>query len=63
MIMCMESHVVTLLRGLSKENLDCIMEGLKFALVEYKDSEKAQGFQETLTKVTSILEEYESHES
>lgn len=58
--MCMESPLVTLLRRLSKQDYDNIIEGLESVLADEKDCQKAESVQQTLSKMRSILTEYES---
>ena len=61
--MCMESPLVTMLRRLSKDDLNNIIECLESGVSDKKNSEKAGHFQETLMKVRNILAAYEAHEA
>ncbi len=61
--MCMESQLVTLLRRLSKEDLNNMIMCLEVGLINSKESHKTDSFQATSMKVKLILAEYEAHEA
>lgn len=60
--MCMESPLVILLRRLSKQDYDNIIECLALGIADGSKSDKTETFKETLSKMQSILTEYEKHE-
>ncbi|AOT71642.1 hypothetical protein [Geosporobacter ferrireducens] len=60
--MCMESHLVTLLKRLNKEDHYNIIECIELKIANKKNDEKVEGIQQTLSKMKDILAEYETHE-
>ncbi len=60
--MCMESHLVTLLKRLTKEDHHNIIECIELKIANKKNDEKVEGIQQTLSKMKDILAEYETHE-